>query len=96
MCKVNTDGISNLTEHVHDPTRVKVKGKVGPKTKEKKKAMKIMEGHTRNKCPQLELTLRSLDSSSCLLDDNDVDICERNKEVWPSQLETLFGGDSSK
>ncbi|KAK6263621.1 hypothetical protein SCA6_019055 [Theobroma cacao] len=50
-----------------------------------------MEGHTRNKCPQLELTLRSLDSSSCLLDDNDVDICERNKEVWPSQLETLFG-----
>ncbi|EOY25573.1 Uncharacterized protein TCM_026956 [Theobroma cacao] len=50
-----------------------------------------MEGHTRNKCPQLELRLRSLDSSSCLLDDNDVDVCERNKEVWPSQLGTLFG-----
>ncbi|KAK6284981.1 hypothetical protein POUND7_003933, partial [Theobroma cacao] len=32
----------------------------------------------------------------CLLDDNDVDVCERNKEVWPSQLGTLFGGDSSK
>ncbi|KAK6235774.1 hypothetical protein SCA6_011111, partial [Theobroma cacao] len=98
ICKVNTDGISNLTEHVYDPTRVKVKGKVGAKTKWKKKPRKCgnckKEGHTRNKCPQLELTLYSLESSSCLLDDNDVDVYERNKEVWPSQLETLFGGDS--
>ncbi|EOX98245.1 Uncharacterized protein TCM_007052 [Theobroma cacao] len=100
MCKVNTDGISNLTEHVRDPTRVKVKGKVGAKSEGKKKPRKCgncrMEGHTRNKCPQLELTLCSLDSSSCLLDDNDVDVYERNKEIWPSQLGTLFGGDSSE
>ncbi|KAK6253555.1 hypothetical protein QUC31_015275 [Theobroma cacao] len=100
MCKVNTDGISNLTEHVRDPTRVKVKGKVGAKSEGRKKPRKCgncrMEGHTRNKCPQLELTLRSLDSSSCLLDDNDVDVYERNKEIWPSQLGTLFGGDSSE
>ncbi|KAK6267009.1 hypothetical protein QUC31_017846 [Theobroma cacao] len=36
MCKVNTDEISNLAEHVRDPTRVKVKGKVGAKFEGKK------------------------------------------------------------
>ncbi|EOY22339.1 Uncharacterized protein TCM_014539 [Theobroma cacao] len=98
MCKVNIDGISNLTKHVHDLTRVKAKGKIGAKIEKKKKPRKCgnctKEGHTRNKCPQLELTLRSLDSSSCLLNDNDVDVYEKNNEVWPSQLGTLFGGYS--
>ncbi|KAK6267502.1 hypothetical protein QUC31_011662, partial [Theobroma cacao] len=80
------------TKNAKDDAPVVVDDNFDPKYQ----TMLRMEGHTRNKCPQLELTLRSLDSSSCLLDDNDVDICERNKEVWPSQLETLFGGDSSK
>ncbi|KAK6231972.1 zinc finger protein [Theobroma cacao] len=80
MCKVNTDRISNLTEHVHDPTRVKVKGKLDLKLKGKKKATKMWQ----------------LQNGSCLLDDNDIDVYERNKEVWPSQLGTLFGGDSSE
>ncbi|WRX17329.1 hypothetical protein QQP08_009816 [Theobroma cacao] len=95
MCKVNIDGISNLTKHVHDLTRVKAKGKIRAKIEKKKKPRKCgncTKGHTRNKCPQLELTLRSLDSSSCLLNDNDVYVYEKNNEVWPSQLGTLFGG----
>ncbi|WRX19778.1 hypothetical protein QQP08_015091 [Theobroma cacao] len=89
MCKVNTDEISNLAEHVRDPTRVKVKGKVGAKFEGKK-------SHKNVAIVGWKLTLCNLDSSSCLLDDNDVDVYERNKEVWPSQLGTLFGGDSSE
>ncbi|KAK6252642.1 hypothetical protein QUC31_014362 [Theobroma cacao] len=100
MCKFDTYGISNLIEHVHDPTRVKVTSKVGPKAEGKTESRKcglcIMEGHTRNKCPQLELTLCSLDSTISFHDDSDVDEDKRNKEVWPSQLGTLFGGDSLK
>ncbi|XP_021300136.1 uncharacterized protein LOC110428595, partial [Herrania umbratica] len=40
--------------------------------------------------PQYQRMLR------CFLDDNDVDVYERNKKVWPFQLGTFFGGDSSE
>ncbi|XVF26332.1 hypothetical protein REPUB_Repub14bG0007100 [Reevesia pubescens] len=64
MCKVDLEGILAFTEHVDDPTRVKTKGKHVPKDQIKKKSRRCghcrMEGHTKNKCPYLELTLSSL------------------------------------
>ncbi|XVF16178.1 hypothetical protein REPUB_Repub10bG0009300 [Reevesia pubescens] len=88
MCKVDLEGIPAFIEHVDDSTRVKTKGKHGPKVEIKKKSRRCghcrMEGHTKSKCPYLELTLSSFVSSNSVNDEIDLDSNDINNVAGPS------------
>ncbi|XVF32625.1 hypothetical protein REPUB_Repub17cG0098400 [Reevesia pubescens] len=100
MCKVDLEGIPAVTEHVDDPTRVKTKGKHVPKDQIKKKSRRCghcrMEGHRKNKCPYLELTLSSFVSSNSMDDEIDLDSDDNDNVAGPSQIGRLFCDDSSE
>ena len=53
-----------------------------------------MEGHTKKKCPQLELTLSTNISLNDV--DDDIDLNFDDYIVGSSQLGRIFGDDSSK